>query len=293
MRVTQNMTYTGYLNDIMRRQESLYRLSERLSTGKDLNYPSDDPVKASSALANRGLLSSLEQYSTNIESGIKYLGRAEEVLQSAKDVLTRLKELSVQHATGTVGAEDRANAAIEVESLFNQLLSLSNTEYEDRYIFSGYKSSTPAFDTSGLYQGDGNKHQIAVGEATYMTIGIAGGEVFSGSGGGTDVFQTVTDLKNALLANDQAAITSSIGSLDASFGQISDAVSDIGARLSRLDSAKGTISRLRADIEARVSGLEDADLTKVISEYELGRAALQAAVSSAAKVLSINIFDYL
>lgn len=293
MRVTQNITYNTYINDIMRRQESLYKLSKQLSTGKAINAPSDDPVKADKILTSRSILNGFEQYERNMDSALDYLNTSEDSLASVKDVIMSLQELATTAATGTSDATSRANTAVTVNQLYQQLLTVANTNYDNKYIFAGYETGTSPFDQSGAYSGDANSYQIRINSSGYIAVGVNGGEVFKGTGGGVDIFQTVSDLATALNNNDSAGIQAAGANLESALQQVSNAVSDIGGRITRITSAKDDLSSAKLGIETTIATLEDADIAKVISELTLGQTALEAAMSSAGKVISVNIFDYL
>ncbi len=293
MRVSQNMTYNTYINDIMRRQESLNELNNKLSTGKKVNAPSDDAVNAGRILSSRSVLSTLGQYRRNIDSGFSYLNVAEKSLTGVKDVLTSIKEIAANNATGTMDATARANAALVVSHLYDELVSLGNSEFDGRYVFSGYLTGTPAFSSAGAFQGDANKYSIRISGSSTLELGVNGGEVFSGAGGGVDILQTVSDLVTALNANDVAGVEASIGGLDSAFNQVSDAVADIGGKVSRLRAAESTLSSTKLEVGVMISNLEDVDIAEVISELKLGQIALEAALTSAGKVFSVNIFNYI
>lgn len=293
MRITQNITYNKYINDMMRKQESLYKSNLELSTGRKVNAPSDDPVNASRILASRSIMAEYDQYEKNIEYGLSYLNEAEHTLQSAKDIITRIQELAVSESTGTASAFSRSNTAKVVSGLYDQLISIGNTSFDGRYIFAGYKTATEAFTPAGVYQGDANAYGVKINSNTSVTLGINGGEVFKGVPGGTDVFQSVSDLVTALNANDPAGVQASLDTLEASYKQVSEAVSTVGGRITRLNAVRSDITYSRTELKVTLSSIEDADITKVISELRLGQTALEASIASAGKVFSINIFNYL
>lgn len=293
MRITQNIIYHTYINDIMRRQEALFKLNLQLSTGKKLNAPSDDPALTSKVINSKALLTDIEQYQRNIDLGLDYLSTVEQALDSAKDVLSSIQEMAVTEATGTADANSRKGAALNVTNLFNQLVDLANTHDADQYIFSGYMTDTQAFTTAGVFQGDVNKFGIKISSGTTVAIGINGGEVFSGSAGGIDIFQTIQTLINDLNANNADGIKTAITDLDTSFKQITNAVSDIGGKVNWLRNSRTEYDSSKLDLQTQISGYEDADITKVISELQLGQTALEAAMTSAGKTFNVNIFDYL
>lgn len=293
MRVTQYIKYTTYMNDIMRRQENIYAQHKMLSTGKKVNLPSDDPVKAGSITTTKSMISDMEQYDRNIDYSLSYLTVAEKTLNSAKNVISNIQELAVTQATGTMSKEQRATAATFVDKRLDELISLGNTMFGDDYIFSGYETDTPAFDSSGNFQGDTNKKDIRIGPNSTLELTVNGGEVFKGTAGGDDIIQSINDFITALNNNDTAAIQSSVDDLEAAFEQLTNAEAEIGAKITRVNTARDILGKTKFDLRTRLSSLEDADIAKVISDLKLGQAALEAAITSAGEVFKVNIFNYL
>jgi len=295
VRVTKNILFQTYIRDINRQYNSLFKTQQELVTGKKLSTPSDDPTRVGNLLDSKSLLSRLGQYERNIDSGISYLGVSENALSDSNDIITRLKELAVLNATDTANPDMRKSAAIEAKSLFDGLRTLANTSFEGGYIFAGNKRLTSPFDSAGLYNGDTGERVININTNSSMTLGINGGKVFKGVGvsGGVDIFQAVTDMITALNANDASGIASSITSLEAASSQISNSIADVGGRNLRLTGTAGTITSFKLDLNISISGIEDADITKVISELQVGNTALSAAMNSSARVFEQSILDFL
>ncbi|MFQ5427622.1 MAG: flagellar hook-associated protein FlgL [Thermodesulfobacteriota bacterium] len=293
MRVTTNILYDTYIRDINRQYQSLFKTQRELATGKKISTPSDDPARVGKLLDSKSLLSRLDQYERNVDSGVSYLGVAENALSDATDILSRLKELAVLNATDTANQDMRKVAAIEAGSLFEGLRSLGNTSFEGGYIFAGNKTDAPPFDASGLYTGDSGERVININANSSMTLGINGEKVFKGAGGGVDVFQIVTDMITALNANDAAGIASSITSLESASIQISNTTAEVGGRNLRLSSTRESLTQFKLDLKISISTIEDADITTVISELQLGNMALNAAMSSSAKIFSQSLLHFL
>jgi len=293
MRVTSNILFQAYIRDINNQYSSIFKTQRELATGKKLSTPSDDPTRVGKLLDSKSLLSRLGQYERNIDSGTSYLGVTENALSDSNDIITRLKELAVLNATDTADTNMRQSAAIESQSLFDGLRTLANTSFEGGYIFAGNKRTTQPFDASGAYTGDTGERVININTNSTMTLGINGGKVFKGVGGGVDIFQTVTNMITALNANDTAGIAASITSLESASSQISNTIADIGGKNLRLKNTADTISGFKLDLKISISNIEDADLTKVISDLELGNTALSAAMNSSAKIFSQSILNFL
>ncbi len=293
MRVTTNILYDTYIKDINRQYRSIFKTQRKLTTGKKISTPSDDPARVGKLLDSKSFLSRLEQYERNVDSGVSYLGVAENAFSDATNILSRLKELAVLNATDTANTDQRNAAAIEVQSLFEELRAIGNTSFEGGYIFSGNKTDTPPFDALGLYNGDSGERVININSNSSMTLGVNGDKAFKGVGGGVDIFTIVSNLKTALNADNSAGITSAITSLESASTQISNLTADVGGRNLRLSTTSESLSRFKLDLKISISGIEDADIAKVISDLQLGNVALQAAMSSSAKILTQSLLSFI
>ncbi len=291
MRVTENIVYSTYINDILKHQRSLFKLQEQLASGKAVNSLSDDPVNAGRILRSKSTLEAFDQYTRNANTGLTYLSIAESTMDRVKSIIIRVKEVAVSEASGTAGSASRLNAAFEVSQLRDELISLGNKNYQGSFMFGGYESGTEPFDTGGAYSGDTAEYAIQVGQSKTLAIGINGGKVLKGVGGGVDIIQLVDDLQTALNADDTAGIQTAVDDMDDSFEQVSMAVSDIGGRISRLNSIISDIDSSKLNVQAALSGIEDIDIIQVISDLARRQTALEAAISSAAKVFSLSIFN--
>ncbi|QGY41609.1 flagellar hook-associated protein 3 [Pseudodesulfovibrio cashew] len=146
MRVTQQMLFSRYIYNLNSSLTSLMDLNLKAQTQKNINKPSDDPTGMSRVLDHRDTLRSLEQYQENISTAKGWLGAADESLMQVSTIITRAKELATQAATGTVDGDNREQISYELRSLFEQLVGLSNSEFEDKTIYSGHKVDGKAFE---------------------------------------------------------------------------------------------------------------------------------------------------
>ncbi|WP_319583892.1 flagellar hook-associated protein FlgL [uncultured Pseudodesulfovibrio sp.] len=145
MRVTQQMLFNRYVYNLNTSLTSLMDLNVKAQTQKAINKPSDDPTGMTRILDHRDTLRSLDQYGENISTAKGWLGSADEALMQVSTILTRAKELATQVATGTVDNNNREQVSYEMRSLFDQLISLANSDFEDKSIFAGHKTDGSAF----------------------------------------------------------------------------------------------------------------------------------------------------
>lgn len=145
MRVTQQMLFSRYVNNLNKSLTSLMDLNMQAQTQKRINRPSDDPTGMTRILDHRDTLRSLEQYKENISTAKGWLGSADESLMQVSTLLTRAKELATQAATGTLDSDNREQVSYELRSLFEQMVGLANSSFEDKSIFGGHKVDSPAY----------------------------------------------------------------------------------------------------------------------------------------------------
>ncbi len=145
MRITHPMVSSQMLMNInrnMRRLDSLYRQE---STGKLIQYPSENPILAGRALKFRTALSDTEQYQRNVKQGLSWMEVTNgSFINIQNTILERLKELSTVGASDASGTwEDRQKMATEIQGLIGQLAAEMNVTYAGRYVFSGLRTDMP------------------------------------------------------------------------------------------------------------------------------------------------------
>lgn len=147
-RVSHRGVYDQMTLVLQRYNTNLAQANYAVATGREVNRPSDDPVAMVSILGSRRNLAALDQYQRNINSADAWLKTTDTALTQADDVLVRARELAEQMSTGTYSAQNRADAAVEIEGLIQNLLGLANTKVGDAQIFAGDRvHTTPFFDT--------------------------------------------------------------------------------------------------------------------------------------------------
>jgi len=183
-RVTQRSMFSNFVNNMNSSLSELMNSNEQASSQKKINRPSDDPVGAARVLSYRFDINSLKQYQVNVDTGKGWLTQADSTLTSVNTVLTRVRELAEQAATGTMSKDNRKQAGFEVRQLFEQLITLSNTEFEDQHIFAGHKTDQAAFssvlgvtanvsDASTSFQVTGNSASTVL--VQFLNSGAVGG----------------------------------------------------------------------------------------------------------------------
>lgn len=145
MRVTEQMMFRTYVGNMNTTLSNLMELNIQAQTQKKINKPSDDPAGMTRILNSRDTLRSYDQYTENIDTAKGWLGLSDENLIQISTILTRAKALAEQASTGTLSADNREQISYEARSLFEQVLGLSNAQFEGKSLYAGQKTDQPAF----------------------------------------------------------------------------------------------------------------------------------------------------
>lgn len=201
MRISSLQIFNSGINNIQNGQTQLAKLQEQISTGKNLNRPSDDPVAAAQILKFRRELAANDTYKENADVSKRRLELEEITIQQVKDAGDRLKELAIRGSNSTMNDQDRAAIATEAEQVQQFILGLMNTkDAQGEYLFAGAKGQTEPFVDDGQgnfsYQGDNEVRLIQTGPSAYL----------QSTDSGRAVFQTVPGDVEIELLNTSAAI---------------------------------------------------------------------------------------
>ena len=88
-RVTQNMLARGTMDNLQRSLARTARLQEQLSTGRQLNRPSDSPSGLVTSMQSRSALARTEQHLRNADNATGWLDTADSALQGSVTMLQR------------------------------------------------------------------------------------------------------------------------------------------------------------------------------------------------------------
>ena len=175
------MLFNQFTNSLSKNLSKLGKSQVQLSSGKRLTKPSDDVIAARGAMAYKVSINKIDQFNRNIDEGMSMLGLTEIQLSASRNILNRARELAVAESNDTSTGDTREMTSYEIQNLFNELISIGNTKLKNRHIFSGYLSSTQAFDTSGVYQGDTNNLEVYISDGIKTGINITGDTAFTDS----------------------------------------------------------------------------------------------------------------
>jgi flagellar hook-associated protein 3 FlgL len=291
-RVTEHSIHTRVLANLQRNIARSEKIQEQLSSGKQLNRPSDSPTGTVSAMQLRTESRANEQYARNAEDGLGWLGTLENSLASASTLVNRARDLTVQALnTGIGSAQTKDALATEVDQIRQSLISAANTKFLDRPVFGGTTAGQVAYDADGTYVGDTGQTTRTVGASSKVRVDISGPEAFGS--GPTGILAVLEDISTAIRSGTNAELSNALNALDTAGNTLKTAVSEIGARYNRMTQAKEAAHDRLLSVTSQLSDIEDIDLPKTIMEMQLQQTSYQAALAASAKVIQPSLIDFL
>ncbi len=181
MRVADKMLFNQVSSNLAKNRQQMSELQNQAASQKRLTKPSDDPVAASRVLASRVDLAGNQQYLKSLEYARSFLEFTDQSLSEVSENLMRAKELALSQANDASANEvSRRVTAAEVEQIYDQIVQIGNRKLGDRFIFGGFKTTTPPFALSGEYRGDGGQMRIPTDKGAFVVMNLPGERVFLG-----------------------------------------------------------------------------------------------------------------
>lgn len=147
MRVSSNQMSQNYLRQLNKVYNEQMKWNEKMD-GSNIHRPSDDPVQCVRTMTYTASLTQNEQYTQNLNDANSWMKATDTSMVQMSDILKTISEKTSQAANSYLGQDDLNAIAKEVDELINEMLSLSNGQLGDRYIFAGQADKTKPYGDS-------------------------------------------------------------------------------------------------------------------------------------------------
>lgn len=271
---------------------------ERLSTGKRINRPSDDPFGADAVLRLRTSLSTIERFQESSQVVREQLQTSDGALESYELLLDRARALLTQGASDTTSLANKQSIAAEIDSIRQQALSIANLTSNGRYLFGGTRQSASPYDSTGAPSAIASQQQLVQVEpgAYPISADVTAETVFANAA--STVFATLASASTALRgtgnpAADQTAVLASIDGLTTFTNQAASARSQLGGSMHGVDEAQVRLQSLSLSYQRTVDGIETADIAESAIELTLADRGLQATLQATSAFGRRTLLDFL
>ena len=266
LRIGTNIASLAAQRNLSKTTGEMQKTFNRLSSGNRITSAADDSAGLAISENLNAQIRSLKQAERNTNDGISFVQVAEGGLSEVGNILVRLRELSIQAASDTIGDRERGFIDKEYQSLKQEVDRIANTTN---------------FNGTPLLNGSAHKDslEIQVGarnnEADRIKFEIHEYDVRGDKLGINDV---------SALSIDSAR--DSIDKLDTAISQVTGARAGLGAMQNKLQSTTNTISIAKENLANARSRISDADIAEEATAMARSQILQQAGVSVLAQANS-------
>ncbi|ATH06536.1 flagellin [Halobacteriovorax marinus] len=273
LRINTNVASLNAQRNLSGTRINMNKSLEKLSSGQRINRAGDDAAGLAISENLKAQIKGLGQAKRNAEDGISLVQIAEGALGEVSNILIRLRELSVQAASDTIGATERKFLNVEFEQLTSEMDRIANST---------------EFNRVPLLNGTGAVFDIQIGTRNDP---ISDRLTFDASS--ADVNVAALGLNLASVA-DKISSQNSLSSIDSAIVSVSGIRADFGALQNRLQSTINNIAVSVENLSAANSRVRDTDIAAETAELTkqnilmtAGTSVLSQANSSTKNALSL------
>ena len=272
MRITNNITALNTYRQYNTNTVSTNKAMEKLSSGSRINRAADDAAGLSISEKMRAQIKGLTQGTRNAQDGVSFIQTAEGALGEVSDMLTRIKELSVQVQNGTYSTEDQVNIGSEMKALGTAITDIYvNTKFNGTAVFgtqtatAGVLSNNTGAGTAATFDyGENGAQIVTVKEAKTTALNLLTTETATADtlSGGTTGTSLATDVASTLVEN--------------AISEVNTTRAGYGALQNQLEHAANNMSATKENLQAAESRVRDVDMAEEMMIYTKNNILLQA-----------------
>jgi flagellin len=247
---------------------------ERLSSGHRINKAADDAAGLAVSEGIRAKVRGLNQAKRNANDAVSMVQIAEGSLNEMGNILTRLRELTVQAASDTIGDVERGYLNREYTQLVDEVDRISGTtEFNSLKLFDedtkenfvvqvGVNNSSP----------EDNLDTISLSLEGLKTLNSEG----LGLGKENEIGPSELDASDPV---DREVIAEKLTTIDDAINRVSSERATLGSVQSRLGSAVNNLGIQTENLSTAKSRIKDVDFAKESSELAKSRVLRSSSVS--------------
>jgi len=254
MRINNNITAINSHRQYGINNGSIGKNVEKLSSGFRVNRAGDDAAGLAISEKMRTQIRGLNMASKNSQDGISLVQTAEGAMQTAHNIMQRMRELAVQSRNGTNDTTvDRAALDLEFQQLDKELSQISSTvKFNDMTVF----------DSSFTLQTGAN----AIDTTTFSIASLG---------------------STKLSVASESTAASTITQMTSYINELSTNRAMLGAIQNRLEFKIQNLDNSAENLQAAESRIRDVDMAKMMTEFTKNSILFQASTAMLAQANAI------
>lgn len=244
-RIATNISSIAAQRTLAQTNKSQMKALGDLSSGTRIQKAGDDAAGLAISEKLKGQVRSINQATRNANDGISLIQTAEGGMNEISNILVRLRELSMQSASDTVGDPERKFTNLEYQNLKQEIERISQVTE-----FNGKK----------LLNGAGDKYEFQIGmnnDATQDRINY--------NAQASNATLESLGIGELTVASKQES-QESLAKLDMALQNLSGQRAELGAVQNRLSSTINNLEVAGENLSAANSGIRDTDMAKAAAE---------------------------
>lgn len=259
LRIATNLASINSQRQLFNTNLSMHKNLERLSSGYRINRAADDAAGLAISENLKAQIRGLKQANRNANDGISLAQVAEGGLNEISNMIIRMRELSIQASSDTVGQDERAFIDKEFQQLKSEIQRVSEvTEYNGQELLNGLGGM---MDIQVGVHNDPYQDRISFdggqADATLESLGLT-----------SESTLTKEESRNTLSALDEALL------------RVNGMRADLGAFQNRLTSTINNLNIAHENLSAANSRIRDADIAEETAELTRNQVLLQASTAT-------------
>ena len=258
LRINTNIQALAAQRHLGINNENLKNSLEHLASGSRINRAGDDAAGLAISEKIKADVRSLRQANRNANDGISLIQVAEGGMNEVGNILVRMRELSIQAASDTIGDTERSFIEKEVRQLKSEVDRIANTtEYVGMKLLDG---STPALEIQVGAHNNPLNDRLVLDSSTLASSSAALG---------------VDGVSVETKANAQV----NLEMIDQAIQRVSENRATLGALQNRIQSTIANLNIYRENLEAANSRIRDTDMAEESSQLMRNSILSQSSVA--------------
>ena len=266
LRIYNNLYSMNAQRNLGSNNANLGQSLERLSSGLRVNRGADDAAGLAISEKLRSDIRAINQVVRNSNDGISIINTAEGALSQQSAMLTRMRELAAQAATGSVGSTERQTIQREFGALRDELDRITAvTEFNGQKLTDGSLSSS-----------------VSAGGHVIIQIGFkstSNDRINLNSAVDVTAIDSTGLSINTLSVTAASEALTALSTINSAISKVTDARGRLGAVQNRFTYTIANLQISAENLQAAESQIRDADYASEISQFTRNQILVQASTA--------------
>jgi flagellin len=262
MSILTNTASLSAQRNLSKSQGAMSKNIGRLSSGLRINTASDDAAGLGISENLKADIRGLAQAGRNANDAVSLAQVAEGSMNEQQGIVTRMRELAVQAANGTLGSTERGYIDTEFDALSSELNRIANTtEFNGQKLLEGSASAGLTMQV-GFQNTTNDRIAMSVTRLVTSTLGSTGG-------------LQIASVSLSTATNAQLALSAFDGAIE----QLSTARAKVGAFQNRASITISNLGVAHENLSAANSRIRDVDVASEAADMTKNQILSQAGIS--------------